>query len=125
MPAAASLGDTRPDLLDGAQFRADVDTSAAAQESSNRSTRDSFDERHEIDRSKGGVTTHKSMTGRAITQVKDDVETTVEDATAAARRAMADARARAAQSPLQKDIDATPEVPPMRPSSGRRGPGKR
>jgi len=125
MPAATSLGETRPDLLDAAQFRADVDTSAAAQERSNRSTRDSFDERHEIDRSKGGVTTHKSMTGRAITQVKDDVETTVEDATAAARRAMTDARARAAQSPLQKDIDATPEVPPMRPSSGRRGPGKR
>lgn len=114
----------RPDLLDGGGLRTDIETGLNAQRRQNSEPMESFDSRHGLDRSKGTLVTHQSMVGRTLSRTKADVETALEDAGDAARQALIDAKARIANSPRQQAIDSTPEVPVMRPSSGKRRPNK-
>ena len=124
MPSPDPRTDVNPDLLDGGRFRAGVEGAQRSQDQASQQGYESFDGRHEIDRSRGGLATHQSMAGRAAGGLKRDAETTFDDATEAGRRAMEEAKQRAASSPRQKAIDATSEVPAMRPNSGKRSPDR-
>jgi conjugal transfer mating pair stabilization protein TraG len=116
--------DVNPDLHDSGRFRAAVEGAQRSRDQANQQEYESFDARHEIDRSRGGLATHQSMVGRAAGGLKRDAETTFDDATEAGRRAMEEAKQRAASSPRQKAIDATSEVPAMRPNAGKRSPDR-
>jgi riboflavin biosynthesis pyrimidine reductase len=64
---------------------------------------------------------------RGARQLRDDAaalaenaRTVIEDGPAAALRSAEEARARQAESPREKAIDSTPEVPTLMPRGGRR-----
>lgn len=76
-----------------------------------------FDKKHKLERKpSGGVVTRNSMVGRATSMVGEDAEA----AASAARESNEAAKVRAANSQLQRDRDATPDIPTMLPRGGRR-----
>jgi len=76
-----------------------------------------FDNKHKLERPpSGGVATRNSMVGRAASMVGEDAEA----AASAAREANEAAKARAANSQLQRDRDATREIPTMLPKGARK-----
>ena len=122
MPASpGAMANAPTQLRDRAGFRADVEKRSAAQTEGAKASHQSYDERHRIERQPdGGVVTHQSLVGTTLKGVARDAEVSRDDAVAAANREMSAARERAAESPRQKAIDGTPEVPTMAPNSGRR-----
>lgn len=121
--ASAVPADRGTGARGSASFRSEIEASRASREVSNAAAEDGFDSRHQIERRQdGGLVSHQSMVGTTLKAVKRDAETSVEDARDSANREMTAARERAAASARQKAIDATPEIPSMHPSSGRRPP---
>jgi hypothetical protein len=94
-----------------------------AQDQANGSEHGTFDTRHQTERKPdGSLVTHQSLVATSAKNLKRDAEVVLDDATAKANANMARAKEAAANSPRQKAIDATPDVPPMTPKAGRRRP---
>lgn len=109
------------------QVRDDVD--AQARDANARPTQAStFEKRNEIIRNPDGtVSTRRSQVLRDARQLRDDAaalaenaRAVIEDGPAAALRSAEEARKRQADSPREKAIDATPEIPTLMPRGGRR-----
>lgn len=124
MPSAPEPLPGTPALLrDRDAFRTDTEAQRSAQDQANGSEHGTFDARHEIERkSDGGLVTHQSLVGTSAKNLKRDAAVVLDDATAKANANMAKAKEEAANSPRQKAIDSTPEIPPMTPNAGRRRP---
>ena len=123
MPSAPAMLPGSPAALqDSSSFRNDVVGAGGQTKSGADGDYNTFDARHEIVRTPDGTTTHQSMVKRVTTNVGNDASVVAADAVAASNQQMAEARERAANSPLQKAIDATPEIPRMLPSAGKRKP---
>ena len=125
IPASSAMRAGAPvQLRDPTGFRADIEGQGAAQTQGTHASYQNYDARHEVERKPdGGITTRRSLVGTSARNLKRDGEAAYAnagDASDAALREMAAARERAAESPRQKAIDATPEVPTMTPKAGRR-----
>jgi len=119
--APGSPSDGSDPLADPSRARQDIRSEGARLSGTVSGAVDGFDDRHNITRREdGSVVTRKSMVGRSMGMVGDDAVLT--DAEYSQR--MEEARQRAKDSPLQKDRDATSEIPTMLPSTGKRQPPK-
>jgi conjugal transfer mating pair stabilization protein TraG len=91
-----------------------------------------FDQRNEIVRNPDGtVSSRKSQVAGNLRQIRDDARALYDNAKEGlgslantGRRTTEDDRAKLANSERQRAIDATPEVPPMSPPSGKRRRGE-
>lgn len=114
-----------PAAVSGVRGDLSARTAAAAKAPSGAET---FDVRNEITRNPDGtVGTKRSQFVGNAKQLRDDVANLADNAkdlitggSSEALRSAEAARARQAESPREKDIQATPEVPNMLPNDGRR-----
>lgn len=124
-PSPRSQPITPAELRDPTGFRTHTEQRRATQTGANGELFKDYDTRHQLERSPGvGVTTHQSLVLTTGKNLKMDAGTVYDDAKEAGRREMEAARERASSSPRERAIEATPEVPRMRPGSGRRRPSK-